>query len=333
MNYLIKKVNLLVLAFAVSVLFISSCSEDSTSSSPAINESQVLAEYLEANGDFVNTAAPPIIKATDVNSLNLTSPETIHIMDLRSPDDYAAGHINNAVNVAVADLLTHAKSVDLGKYDKAVLVCYTGQTASFSAAILRMAGYENAYTMKWGMASWNSNYAGKWQNSIGNGKATMLEKTDNPKAAAAALPVINSGKTDGAAIAEARAQAILTEGFGAAAVKNDEVFANPDKYYVINYWPSENYLNFGHIPGSICYIPKTDLKLATNLKTLPTDKTIVVYCYTGQTSASVTAYLRMLGYDAKSLLFGTNGMAYDLMKGNSLPAWADSEVHDFDVVK
>jgi rhodanese-related sulfurtransferase len=51
------------------------------------------------------------------------------------------------------------------------------------------------------------------------------------------------------------------------------------------------------------------------MKTLPTNQTIVVYCYTGQTSSFVAAYLRLLGYDAKSLSFGANAMIYDTMPG------------------
>ena len=46
------------------------------------------------------------------------------------------------------------------------------------------------------------------------------------------------------------------------------------------------------------------------LDTLPTDKPIVVYCWTGQTSAQVTPYLRILGYDAYSMLYGMNGCSF-----------------------
>jgi rhodanese-related sulfurtransferase len=37
---------------------------------------------------------------------------------------------------------------------------------------------------------------------------------------------------------------------------------------------------------------------------LPTDKTIIVYCYTGQTASQTTAILRLLGYDAYNLSGG-----------------------------
>ena len=41
---------------------------------------------------------------------------------------------------------------------------------------------------------------------------------------------------------------------------------------------------------------------------------MVTYCYTGQTSAQVTACLRLLGYDAASLMFGVNGFAFQSLK-------------------
>ena len=38
--------------------------------------------------------------------------------------------------------------------------------------------------------------------------------------------------------------------------------------------------------------------------TIPTDKPVVVYCYTGQTSSQTVATLRMLGFEAYSLAGG-----------------------------
>ena len=69
----------------------------------------------------------------------------------------------------------------------------------------------------------------------------------------------------------------------------------------------------------------------SHLNTLPTDKSVVVYCYTGQTSAHVAGYLRVLGYDAKSMLFGVNGMAWDNMPGTRFVE--ETEVHDYPLVQ
>jgi hypothetical protein len=65
----------------------------------------------------------------------------------------------------------------------------------------------------------------------------------------------------------------------------------------------------------------------------------VVYCYTGQTSAFTAAYLRILGYNAKSLLFGTNGMIYNEMLDFNernpdapMTVWNEDQKHDYPLV-
>ncbi len=128
---------------------------------------------------------------------------------------------------------------------------------------------------------------------------------------------------------DARIDVVLAEGFGAAAIGATEVYANLDDYYIVNYWPANHYSDPGHIEGAMQYTPKESIGLDTYLKTLPTDKTIVVYCYTGQTSANLACYLRILGYDAKSLKFGCNSMIYDHMPASQ---WSEAQIMGYDYV-
>ena len=85
----------------------------------------------------------------------------------------------------------------------------------------------------------------------------------------------------------------------------------------------------GHIEGAMQYTPKVDIHSDEFLNTLPTDKTVVVYCYSGQTSANMAAYLRVLGYDAVSLVFGANGMIHDEMTAGK---WSDDFIFDYPLV-
>jgi rhodanese-related sulfurtransferase len=129
---------------------------------------------------------------------------------------------------------------------------------------------------------------------------------------------------------EARVRALLTAGFPAGTISHATLFANLGNYYIVNYWPLSHYLNPGHIPGAIQYTPRVDLKSTTNLKTLPTNRTIVLYCYTGQTSGFVAAaFLRLLGYDARSLLYGANALIYDRMLAGGLTVWRDTEIMNY----
>lgn len=325
-----SRIKLFALGLLTFAFIFTSCSKDDDED---VNEAQVLVEYLEsasspAQKDFVNTDMPTIMPASEVKTLNETN--QVYIIDIRAEADFTTGHIANAHNVAVADILTHIKSVDLTPYTKVAIVCYTGQTAGFAASILRLMGYSKVYSMKWGMCAWHEDFAGKWNTAIANGNAyaAQFTGTETPKGAKGSLPVLSTGKTTGQEILEARVNAVLAEGFTPASVTNQTVFGSLANYYIVNYWPAAQYADPGHIPGAAQYTPKETMKLAADLTTLPTDKPVVVYCYTGQTSAFLAAYLRLIGYDAKSLLFGTNGMIYDKM-GEYNTAHPDSKMSRF----
>jgi len=325
-----SKIKLFALGLLVFAFVFTSCKKDEDD---PINEAQVLIEYLEstdspAGKDFVNTDLPTIMPASEVKTLNETN--QVYIIDLRAAADFETGHIANAHNVALADVLTHIEAVNLDSYTKVALVCYTGQTAGFAASILRLMGYSKVFSMKWGMCAWHEDFAGKWNTAITNGNAyaSQFVTTDTPKNAAGSLPVLSTGKTTGQEILEARVNAVLAEGFTTASITNATVFGALSSYYIVNYWPAAQYVDPGHVPGATQYTPKESMKLATDLKTLPTDKPVVVYCYTGQTSAFLSAYLRLVGYDAKSLLYGTNGMIYDKM-GEYNAAHPDTKMSRF----
>lgn len=323
--------------YFLSILFLafilSSCEKDEKT----VNEALVLQEYLESAEsplmkDYVNTDLPAIMTATDLKTLNET--DQVYIIDIRAAADFAAGHIENAHNVAVADVLTHIEGVDLAPYTKVAIVCYSGQTAGFVTTLLRVMGYDKAFSLKWGMSSWHSQFASGWKSAVasGNAYATQFVSTATEKGAAGELPVLSTGFSTGADILEARVNALLAEGFDPAKVTKQSVWDNLANYYIVNYWPAAQYTDPGHIPGAIQYTPKESIKLALDLKTLPTDKTIAVYCYTGQTSAALVAYLRLLGYDAKSILYGCNGMIYDIMVSKSMTTFSDSQIMGYDFV-
>ena len=67
----------------------------------------------------------------------------------------------------------------------------------------------------------------------------------------------------------------------------------------------------GHIPGAY-NIPWRTIAEDANLAKLPTDKPIVVYCYTGHTGQAAAIVLRTLGYDVQNLKFGMMGWTDDM---------------------
>ncbi len=76
------------------------------------------------------------------------------VLDIRSAADYNIGHIPGAVNVPFA-VIAKPENLVLYPTDKPILaVCYTGQTASMTTAVLNLLGYD-AFALRFGMMSWN----------------------------------------------------------------------------------------------------------------------------------------------------------------------------------
>jgi rhodanese-related sulfurtransferase len=312
----LTKIQILFLAFFFFAAFQGCNKEENPVVPDPINEADVLIKYLEANGDFMNTAAPALITAEQVWTSDRTK---MTILDTRTAEHFNAGHIEGAINVPLKDIVKYYRDNNLSQKEKVVIACYSGQTGGYATAILRVLGYNNVFDLKFGMSAWNDSTANSWKPVIadGNKYQSYFNTTPVAKNAAGSLPKIETGKTTGAEILEARVAKILEDGFAMGTVNGTTLFGNLTNYYIVNYWP-ENQYNLGHIQGSIQYTPKEDFKLEKYLNTLPTDKPIAIYCYTGQTSAHVAAILRLIGYDAKSALYGMNGMYRDLMVNNNM---------------
>ena len=303
---IMKKTKFLLLGVLFSMIILSSCEKDDP---VVINESKILVEYLETT--ITPATLPAYIVASDLQAANVLG--TVYIIDVRGKDDYDAGYIENAVNVSLDNILSHVETTDLSAYDKIVVVCYSGQSAAWGTSLLRLSGVSNAFSLKFGMSGWTPDFD-SWTSKTSNMYYSQFENTANAKGTDTdQYPKLTTGFETGADILNTRLDDIYAEGFGTAGISAADVYANPDNYYVINYWPEAQYLDPGHIEGAINYIPGQSLTTGTDLTTLPIDKTIVVYCYTGQTSAYITAYLRLLGYDARTLKFGANSMIYDHM--------------------
>ena len=319
-----KLINLAVLLAFVPVLMFTSCKKDEPD---VVNAYTTLKSYMVTNAlDLPDLAKNWIVdpKSTNqvggiVDSVSGTIPGYT-IYDLRSATDFAAGHIKNATNVALKDIITTVTNASVAKDAKILVVCYTGQTAGQAVMALRLLGWSKAVVLKWGMAGWNAAYKTPWVNNSGyedpaKGNLAATNTTNWVKTAAPAVgsfaePVWTSTATDGASILKERVQAVLNSGFSPA--DGATVLANPATSPVINYWSQEDYLAFGHYLGA--YNVPTIALAGDLVKAIDPSKEVLVYCYTGQTSSIATFWLNVLGYKTKGIGFGANRMVYTDLK-------------------
>jgi rhodanese-related sulfurtransferase len=310
---------------------------DSATDVTSVNESEVLLQYLESNRSY-DVQGGFVIGASAVRTQLVTDPSRYHIIDIRSQTDFAKGQIPGATQVDFANLLTYVKGMSpaASSYERIVITCYSGQSSAYAVGLLRALGYTNAISLKWGMSAWHDDFAGPWKTNISNARATQFVSEASPAPnPAGALPALNTGRTTGAEILEARAAQLFAAGYSSATVNHNSLFQNLNGHYIVNFWPPNLYQTPGHIPGAINYDPAgKPFESGTLLKTLSTTKPSVIYCYTGQTSSYLAAFLRLLGYDAKSLLYGANGMIYDLMSTHGVPnRFSQGEVMNYEYAK
>lgn len=307
------------LIILVLIIGLIGCSDDPAGPEPPVNESEIILDYLENDLNFPYGGF--VVEATAVRTTLITNPSAQYLIDIRAAQDFAEGYIEGAVQVNFSDLLNYMKTINASNYERVVLVCYSGQSAAYAVALLRSLGYSNVLSLKYGMSSWHEDLAAPWLNNRSNARATQFVNTPAPpKPPKGELPEISTGLTDPVAILEARVAELFAAGYSPAAINHNTLYQNLNGYQIINYWPTDLYLNLGHIEGAFNYPPATEpWKSENDLLTLSTDIPNVIYCYTGQTSSYLSGYLRLFGYDVRSLLYGGNGMIYDVMLDNNTP--------------
>lgn len=305
----------------VPSVILTSCKDDdddtTTPDRQTDTEFQTLKIYLVSNNmDLDDILNGWIISAADVN----TNLNDYYVLDIRSATAYTDGHIPGAVNCAYADVLDSAANVGDGQ--TIVVACYSGQTAGHAVCALRLSGYSTAKVLMWGMSGWHTSLdswsgacntisSSNWMDAPGSIVEATAEYADPD--------ITETG--DGAAILEARVEALLSGSL--RGVTGADVLDAPQNYFINNYWEATDVTTYGNIAGAYRIKPLT--LAGEEYIHLDPSKDVVTYCWTGQTSSVITAYLYVLGYNSHSLKNGANSMIYDNLTGHK---WDASSITD-----
>lgn len=256
------------------------------------------------------------------------------VLSVRTSADYALGHIPGALDVSwktVADdtALTLLGTPDASK--KYVDYCYTGHTGGIAAAVLNMLGYATT-NMKYGFTAWTTDATARtasgtppdYSKSFGTVTAasTVTTTHDLPWLALdgvttereAVIMAARSYLKDATIVATITAQALFDN-------LNDGNAANDP--FIISTQAATDYAA-GHIPGAI-NVPLKDIAKAENLALYPTDRQIVVACYTGHTAAIAAGVLGTLGYHkVANLKWGLAGWNSTSAGMGATALWSDA---------
>lgn len=230
-----------------------------------------------------------VVSAKDFLS-RVASGEDIFIMDLRSAEDYAKGHVKGAVNVPFGSDI--AKALGQIPDNKPVLVyCYTGQTASQTTALLNVAG-KPVTNVRSGFKDISADESYK---ALSTTVPTALPKASYPVNKQIAKAITDY-------FAEMEAQTDYKKFNISPKQVKDISDSGSGAFQILSVRKAEDYAK-GHIKGASLNIP-FGKGMEEQFRKLPKNKKIIVYCYSGQTSSQTTAILRLLGYDAYSMSGG-----------------------------
>lgn len=310
MKYKIKNI--------ITLLFFSflqlACLEDSIEPPVTVDISNTaeLLIYLESQGDYINSPyMPSIVSAAEVYT-NLSS---YLIIDIRTKDEFVSGHIDGAVNISHDKIIDFLDTTNTSDYQRILIVSSTGQEAAYYNSFLRLYGFDNCFSLDFGMASWNRDFASIWENASRDDILTTNDFTitEYPKNEYSDLPNINFH--DSLSTIEEKTKKRIVD--LTREPYNVNLTNFPFGYYIICfavkalYWSKTP--SIAHPENAVNYIPpplNSDLRSVSNLQTLPNNRSILLYSYSGQLSSYAVAYLRLLGYDAKTLSFGAHSLYY-----------------------
>jgi len=132
------KTYLLLAALSVSALVSSACSEK---------------PKLEESNDNVNTAVNHV-DAIAASQL-LSSKTDLVVLDVRTPEEYAAGHIpGKVVNVDFKADDFKTRVADLDRDTPYLVHCQGGGRSTSSLAVLEELGFKNLYHLDGGLSAW-----------------------------------------------------------------------------------------------------------------------------------------------------------------------------------
>ena len=224
------------------------------------------------------------------------TPDKYVVFDVRKADAYAKGHIKGAINVPFgADISANLEKMRAAAKGKtAIVACYTGQTAGQTDSLLNIAGI-NTKSLNFGMGM--DGFEKGW---MALKYPVVTDPTPMPDAPAVESPNKN--------IDQAVKDYFTNMGKDSYKIDlpelKDAIAKTPDQYLIVDVRQKKDF-DAGHIKGAINVPYGADLaKNFDTLKEKAKGKTMVVYCYTGQTAGQSDSALNLAGIKTRSLNFG-----------------------------
>jgi rhodanese-related sulfurtransferase len=78
------------------------------------------------------------------------------ILDVRTTDEFATGHLQNAKHIPLQELGPRTKEIEKSKSHVVIVVCASGARSGRATGLLNKAGFEQVFSLDGGIAVWKA---------------------------------------------------------------------------------------------------------------------------------------------------------------------------------
>jgi rhodanese-related sulfurtransferase len=278
--------------------------------SGAHNRFDSRAAMVDAANAYFKNSPVPVISAVDLLKAVVDKDPSYQIVDVRSAEHFALGHIDGAINIPFRTIVDDASLAKLDSTKTIVTVCYTGETASMTNMVWNMLGYDTT-TLMYGMSGWVADKAIVGidiPSGIAAGYPTTTVPTIPTRTYRA--PKLEGSYRNVADAVKGQTQAYFAKNLApvmTATEVNAVVLSKNPHYQIVSVRQTAAYAT-GHIAGAQ-NIVWTDI--ADQMTKLDPRKTTIVYCYTGNTGAQAAMFLNIMGYESYNMMSGISSWNSD----------------------
>jgi phage shock protein E len=108
----------------------------------------LLASSVALAADAVSISADSVLARTQKKDTSMV------ILDVRTPEEFAHGHVPGAINIPYDKLNNHADELLSAKNKDVVLYCHSGARAAIAAQTLKAQGFDKLLHLEGDMVKW-----------------------------------------------------------------------------------------------------------------------------------------------------------------------------------
>lgn len=144
-----KRISLLLLSLTLTASLFVGCGNNNTENKDANTQTS-----SESSSETQSEAVSKDISIDESKKL-INDGEVTLILDVRNEDEFAEGHLKNAIQIPVKELKENLSDIEKFKDELVLIYCRSGKRSAEAVDILKENGFKNLVHMKDGISKWD----------------------------------------------------------------------------------------------------------------------------------------------------------------------------------